>query len=78
MAAGNAASGAAVDVHTDGVWELPKVAVDAFTLGALVYYDAATKLATVDDDDGANTQIGVAVAAAANGGASVRVRLSGF
>jgi predicted RecA/RadA family phage recombinase len=76
VAAGAAALGASVDVVTTGVFELVKVGADAFTLGALVYYDAAGKLATTTAT--ANTKIGVAVAAAGAGAATVSVRLSGF
>jgi predicted RecA/RadA family phage recombinase len=76
IAAGDAAIGAPVDVETGGVWDLPKVSADAFTLGATVYWDAGDSLATVTATD--NTKIGVAVAAAGNGVATVKVRLSGF
>lgn len=76
VAAGDAASGAGLDLHTGGIWDLPKVSADAFTLGAVVYWDAVASLATVTATD--NTKIGVAVAAAGNGAATVKVRLSGF
>lgn len=77
IAAGSAASGAPVDVATSGVFELPKVGADAFTLGAAVYWDAAAKLATTTSTGG-NVKIGVAVAAAGATTPAVRVRLSGF
>ena len=76
IAQGDAASGAAVDVKTSGVWELPKVAANAFTLGAKVYWDAGDDLATTTATD--NTLLGVAVAAAAASTATVLVRLTGF
>ncbi len=76
VAAGGAASGADLDLHTGGVWYLPKVSADVFTLGAVVYWDAVASLATVTATD--NIKIGVAVAAAGNGDATVKVRLSGF
>ena len=76
IAAGNAASGAPVDVHTGGVWTLPKVSALAINLGDIVYFDAGTKL--VNKTSSGNTKIGVAVAAADNPSPSVRVRLSGF
>lgn len=76
IAAGNAASGAPVDVATTGVFELPKVGADAFTLGAKVYWDATAKLCTTTSSG--NTLLGVAVAAAAASTATVRLRLSGF
>lgn len=76
IASGDALSGAAVDVATSGVFELPKVAANTFTLGAPVYWDADDKLATSTATD--NTKLGVAVAAAAASTATVQVRLSGF
>ncbi|AXQ95684.1 DUF2190 family protein [Cereibacter azotoformans] len=76
IASGDAASGAAVDVATSGVFELPKVAADAVTLGAPIYWDAEAELATTTETD--NIKLGVAVAAAAASTATVRVRLSGF
>lgn len=77
VAAGDAASGADLDLHTKGVWSLPKVSANEFSLGGAVYWDAVAKLATTDDDEGGNAKIGVAVAAAGNGIATVKVRLSG-
>lgn len=76
IAAGAADSGAPVDVETAGVFELPKVALDAFTLGASVYWDATAELCTTTSEG--NTMLGVAVAAAAASTATVRCRLSGF
>ena len=75
IAAGDAASGADVDLVTEGVFELPKVGANAFALGAKVYFDDATNLAT--STVGSNTYIGVAVAAAIAGAATVKVRLNG-
>lgn len=76
VAAGDAASGADLDLHTGGVWDLPKVSADAFTVGAPAYYDETAELVTTTATD--NTKIGVAVAAAGNGAPTVKVRLSGF
>lgn len=76
IAQGDAASGAPVDVSTVGVWELPKVAANAFTLGAKVYWAAGTGLATTTA--ASNTLLGVAVAAAPASAGTVAVRLSGF
>lgn len=78
VAAGGAASGAPVDLETGGVWDLPKVSADVFAVGADVYYDETAELVTSDDDTGGNPKIGVAVAAAGNGAATAKVRLSGF
>ncbi|MCO8146917.1 DUF2190 family protein [Rhodovulum tesquicola] len=78
IAAGSAAIGAKVDVVTTGVFRLPKVAADNITLGAAVYYDAGESLVTIDDAEGANVKLGVAVEAAAATTGSVAVRLSAF
>lgn len=75
IAQGDAAIGASVDVATCGVWELPKVAANAFNLGAAVYWDATAGLAT--STASGNTKIGVAVEAAAASTGTVKVRLSG-
>lgn len=71
-----AASGADLDVTTTGVFILPKVAIDAFAVGATVYFDTATKLATATASG--NPAIGTAVAAAGADAASVKVRLKSF
>jgi predicted RecA/RadA family phage recombinase len=78
IAAGNATAGQPVDVQTGRVWTLPKVGIVSFALGGPVYYDSAAKLATSDDDEGANPKIGVAVAVATDAASSVKVRLSSF
>jgi predicted RecA/RadA family phage recombinase len=76
IAAGSAAINESVDVVVTGVFELPKVGADAFTLGELVYWNSTTKLAT--ETSSGNTKLGVAVAAAAASTGTVKVRLSGF
>ncbi|MTH36539.1 DUF2190 family protein [Paracoccus limosus] len=76
IAQGDAATGAPVDVATAGVWSLPKIAANAFALGAKVYWAAGTGLAT--STASGNTLLGVAVEAAPADSASVKVRLSGF
>lgn len=78
IAVGAASIGQPVDVATEGVFRLPKVAADNITLGAAVFYDAGTGLATLDDDTGSNPKIGVALEAAAATTGSVAVRLSWF
>jgi predicted RecA/RadA family phage recombinase len=75
IAAGDAETGDSLVLVTAGVFDMPKVAVDDFTLGAAVYWDDAAKLVTVTS--AGNTKIGVAVSVAGNGAASVRVRLNG-
>lgn len=77
IAAGDAAEGEDMDMTLVGVFELPKVAAEAVDIGAPVYWDAAEKLVTIDDNGGDNIKIGVAVTAAASPSASVAVRLNG-
>lgn len=69
----NAAEGADLVLVTEGVFELPKVAANAFTVGAKVYYDSTAKLVTTTATG--NTLIGVAVTAAAASTGSVNVKL---
>ena len=76
VANGAAASGATVDLTVVGVFDLPKVSTDAFSVGAPVYWDDTAKLAT-SDDEGGNIKIGVVIRAAGNPSALVRLRLSG-
>lgn len=72
VAAGEAASGSPVDVSTRGVFEIAKVAADAFAVGDPVYFDESAGLATSTATG--NTEIGYAVAVAAAGAADVRVK----
>jgi predicted RecA/RadA family phage recombinase len=73
VAAGDAASGAPVDLVTEGVFELPKVSALAIAIGDKVYWQAAEKL--VSKTASGNTLIGVAVTAAANPSGTVNVKL---
>ena len=77
IASGDAASGDDMDLALVGVFTVPKVATDAFTVGAKVYWDAGAELATTDDDTGGNPLLGVATAAAGNPSSTVDVRLNG-
>ncbi len=74
IAQNDALTGALVDVATTDVWELAKVGADAFALGDPVYWDDTANLATVTT--AGNTLIGVAIAAAGAGAATVKVRLN--
>lgn len=76
IAQGDAVAAAPVDVTTEGVWELPKTAANAFAVGGAVYWNAETGLAT--STASGNTKLGVATEAAPADTATVRVRLSGF
>lgn len=57
-----------------GVWELPKVSAQAWTVGQRIYWDAAAGNATTAASS--NKLIGVAIEAAANPSATGKVRLS--
>jgi len=71
----DAASGAAVEVATEGVFTLPKVAADAVAAGDLLYWDATAGKATKAAGTGSKPLVGVAVKAAGNGVSSVDVKL---
>lgn len=74
VANADAASGAEVVLTVTGVFDLPKAAV-ALTQGAALYWDDTNKVITPTARG--NTKVGVAVAAAGSGDATVRVRLNG-
>jgi predicted RecA/RadA family phage recombinase len=81
VACGDAANGAEVDIATVGVFDLAKTSAAVFTVGAPVYFDAATQTCRSGNDDDSNSAgdnealIGVAVAAAGAGATTVRVKL---
>lgn len=77
VACGNAAEGAEVELVTIGVFELGKTSAQAWTAGAKIYWDNATKLCTTAAAAGANALIGVALSAAANPSSTGIVRLNG-
>lgn len=64
IAQGAAAIGETVTIARTGVFELPKVEAQAWTVGALIYWDDTAKLATTVTTS--NKIIGCAVAAADN------------
>jgi predicted RecA/RadA family phage recombinase len=75
VATAAADNGAAVEVLTRGVVDVPKTSAQAWTVGALVYLDDTNHVATTTSSG--NTLLGVATAAAANPSAVGRVRLNG-
>lgn len=75
IASAAAALNAAVEVQTEGVWDVAKTAGQTFAQGALVYWDNAAK--SVTSVSAGNYRIGVATQAAAGGDATARVRLNG-
>lgn len=76
VAAGTAALGEAVEAALTGVYDLKKVASQAWAAGDKVYWDNTAKEATKTTTS--NTLIGVAVVAVAGGAGDVvgRVRLN--
>jgi predicted RecA/RadA family phage recombinase len=76
VAAFDAAETENVEIQTVGVMVLPKLPTDAVAVGDLLHWDATnnrlTKTAT------SNKLIGVAVAEAGNGAATVVIRLNGI
>lgn len=76
VATGEAAIGADVALKTSGVFDLTKIGSQAWTVGALVYWDDTNKRSTTVAT--ANLLIGVAVTAIAGGAGDTigRVRLN--
>lgn len=72
-----ALSGVDVELNTDGVFDLPKAASQAWTVGAKVYWDNGTKSCTTTV--GSNVLIGCAMLAVGSGAQELvgRVRLNG-
>lgn len=72
----DAANGANVPLAVEGVFDLTKVGSQAWTVGALIYWDNAAKNCTTVTTS--NTKIGVAIAAVDNAAGSTigRVRLN--
>lgn len=68
-------SGEVGSFHVVGVWRLPKLSAQAWTVGEQVYWDDTNKEVTTVSTS--NTLIGVAVEAAANPSAVGVVRLNG-
>jgi predicted RecA/RadA family phage recombinase len=70
----DADNGAVVRIQTTGVFELPKVSAQAWTVGQLIYWDDGNDRCTTVDT---NYAIGVATAVAANPSSTGHVRLLG-
>lgn len=77
VAAGDIANGAEGVINLTGIYDLPKVGTQAWTVGALVYWDAVNSRCTTTA--GTDKLIGVAVAAVGGGAGETvgRVRLNG-
>ncbi|WFS02779.1 DUF2190 family protein [Rhizobium tumorigenes] len=74
IAAYSALTGAEVETKMSGVFDMPKLAAQAWTVGAPIYWDATNKQTTTVSTS--NTLIGKAVLVAANPSDTGRVRLS--
>lgn len=70
-----AVSGESIAIATAGVFELPKVSAQAWTVGQRIYWDNGAGNCTTTATS--NTLIGVATEAAANPSSVGRVRLNG-
>ena len=75
IASGDAEIGDPLVLVTEGVFEMPKVAIDDMAVGAAVYWRSSDGLVTTTATS--NTKVGVAIMAAGNPSSAVRVRLNG-
>lgn len=75
VACGDAAIGEPLTIATEGVYELPKVAVEGFVVGSAVY-GSTGQLVTSNEEAPNHVAIGIAVANAAASTATVKVRLN--
>lgn len=71
----DALSGVDVEAAVEGVFDLKKTSAQAWTVGALIYWDNSNKETTTSSSG--NKLIGVAAAAAANPSSTGKVRLNG-
>ncbi|ODR98919.1 hypothetical protein AUC68_07040 [Methyloceanibacter methanicus] len=76
VAAFDAAQNEDVEIAMRGVFDMDKPDGDEIDVGELVFWDAAEKKVT--SVEGANRLVGIAVAYAAGGDATVRTWLNGF
>lgn len=76
VAGHSAEAGDALELHLEGVYDVAKASAEAWTVGAPIYFNPTTKLATVATAAG-NIFIGAAVEAAANPSPVGRLRLNG-
>jgi len=75
VAAFDAASGADVEVDTEGVFSLPKVLTDVIGQGDKLYWDSSVSKLTKTAGTGSKPLVGIARAAAGNGVAAVECLL---
>lgn len=75
VASNDAANGADVEAATEGVFSLKKTSAQAWTAGALIYWDNSAKECTTTVST--NKLVGTAAAAASNPSSTGLVRLNG-
>lgn len=75
VAAFDAASGAAIEISTRGVFELPKVPTDVIAQGDKLYWDSALSQLTKTAGTGSKPLVGYAALAAGNGTTTVSCAL---
>lgn len=75
VAATDALSGAVVQIQTEGVFSLAKLSTDDVAAGDLLYWDAGNDRLTKTAGTGSKLLAGVAVEAAGNGVATVKIKL---
>lgn len=73
VAKGDVAANAAGEFQTEGVVDIAKTSALAISVGARLYWDATNKV--VNTTATAQQHVGIAVAAAANPSATVRMKL---
>ena len=67
----------ALPIALTGVWELPKVSAEAWTQGAIVYWDGTSSVTVTNNTAGDLKRIGWAYAAADNPSSTGQVLLGG-
>ena len=75
VASNDASSGNDVETATQGVFSIAKTSAQAWTQGALIYWDDTNKVCTTTSST--NKLVGTATAAAANPSSTGYVRLNG-
>ncbi|MCK4164283.1 DUF2190 family protein [Ralstonia pseudosolanacearum] len=73
VAIASIAAGADGEFVTEGVFDLPALGTDTPAQGAVLYWDSTNKRLTTTATS--NTRVGVATAAKAAGGTTVRIKL---
>ena len=74
IASGDAASGATLELHVEGVNDVTALSTDTAAVGDLLYWDNTNKRLTTTSTS--NLKVGVAVAAKAAGATTARILLN--